>query len=106
MAGDLTGRNHNGTFSKGNTTGTATQWVKGQSGNTGGMHFTQQCRGMLEKYGLIEEVAMIAKGVGPYKRAALKDRLDAFQQLCDRALGKPAAVDPEGTAYQELTLQV
>jgi hypothetical protein len=70
------------------------------------MRFTQQCREMLEKYHLIETVAMIAKGFGPYKRAALKDRLDAFQILCDRALGEPAVVDLEGNAYQEFTLQV
>jgi hypothetical protein len=81
------GRGRNGKFTKGNRIGR--QWRPGESGNKGGMSFSVTCQYLLEKYELVEEVAMIAAGFGRYKKVAISDRLRAFELLTDRGHGKP-----------------
>ena len=101
---ELPARNGKGRYLPGRSGNPAAQWQKGQSGNTGGMAFVTHCLEMLQRYELVEEVALIAKGHGKYAKAALSDRLRAFELLCDRALGKPGVTDLQGKAYQETQL--
>lgn len=79
-------------FQKGVSGNPATMWKPGESGNTGGVRHKALCQQLIAKHQLDEEIALMAKREGKYKRVPFQVQLNAYEALRDAAYGKPATI--------------